>query len=73
MNTVMYVICIDNSAYPASLEKRKIYEAIADADADKHGRLRVIDESGEDYRFPSDLFVEAKLPEDVRAAVASAA
>jgi hypothetical protein len=73
MNNATFVICIDNSDYPASLEKRKIYESLADADAEKHGQIRVIDESGEDYLYPSELFVEAKLPEDIRAAVARAA
>ena len=73
MNKATFVICIDNSGYPASLEKRKIYEPIADPDAEKHGQIRVIDESGEDYLYPSECFVEAKLPEDIRAAVARAA
>ena len=44
-----FVICIDNHGYEASLEMRKLYEIINDADAEKHGQLRVIDESGEDY------------------------
>ena len=39
------VVCIDNEGYPASLEKRKIYIAIPDPDAEKHGLLRVVDES----------------------------
>ncbi|MDZ7770189.1 MAG: hypothetical protein U5K38_14470 [Woeseiaceae bacterium] len=61
---------IDNSDYPASLERRKIYESIVDGDAAKHGQLRVIDESGEDYLYPAECFVEANLPESIRAAVA---
>lgn len=36
---------MENSGYEASLELRKLYEAIPDADAEKHGQLRVIDES----------------------------
>ena len=42
------VICIRNEGYTASLERRKLYEVIADAEAAKHDQLRVIDESGED-------------------------
>ncbi len=73
MNNATFVICIDNTNYPASLEKRKIYEVLADSNAEKYGQIRVIDESGEDYLYPSEFFVEAKLPEEIRAAVARAA
>ena len=34
------VVCVDNADYPAALEKRKIYVAIPDSDADKEGFLR---------------------------------
>jgi hypothetical protein len=73
MNITQFVICIENSGYLASLEKRKIYETIVDADAKKHGQIRVIDESGEDYLYPKEYFVDASLPEEVRAAVVEAA
>lgn len=46
------VICIDNSGYEASLERRKVYVCIPDARVEKSGHLRVIDESGEDYLSP---------------------
>ena len=68
-----FVICIDNSDYPASLERRKIYEALDDPDAEKHGQVRVVDESGEDYLYPAECFVDANLPEETRAAVVKAA
>jgi hypothetical protein len=42
------VICLDNSGYEVSLERRKIYIAILDADAARQGRIRVVDESGND-------------------------
>ena len=35
--------------------------------------IRVIDESGEDYLYPSECFVDANLPEKTRAAVVEAA
>ena len=73
MSNSHFVICIENSDYPASLEKRKIYEALLDADAAKHGQIRVIDESGEDYLYPKECFVDANLPEETRAAVVEAA
>jgi hypothetical protein len=40
------VICIDNSGYEVSLERRKIYVSIPDAGAEKLKQIRVIDESG---------------------------
>jgi hypothetical protein len=46
-----WVVCIRNEGYEASLERRKIYEALPDADAEAHNQLRVIDESGDDYLF----------------------
>ncbi len=73
MKNTKFVICVDNSDYPASLEKRKIYETIADSDAKKYGQIRVIDESGGDYLYPKECFVEANLPEDIREAIVRAA
>lgn len=73
MRNSKFVICIDNSEYPASLEKRKIYEVVPDTDAEKIGHLRVIDESGEDYFYPSSLFIDAHLPKAVESALINAA
>jgi hypothetical protein len=67
------VICIEISVYPASLERRKIYEPLPDFEAEKIGQVRIIDESGEDYLYPYSFFVDAKLPEAVQAAVIEAA
>ena len=67
------VICVENEDYPASLEKRKIYEAIPDPDAVKNNQLRVIDESGEDYLYPEEYFIPVTLPKNVEKAVIKAA
>jgi len=67
------VICVKNDDYPASLEKRKIYEAIPDSDAAKHHQIRVIDESGEDYLYPEEYFIPVTLPKNVEEAVIKAA
>jgi len=61
MKKSKFVICIDNSEYPASLEIRKIYETLADAEAAQIGQIRVIDESGEDYLYPEACFIDAKF------------
>jgi hypothetical protein len=63
------VICLDNSGYEVSLERRKIYVSIPDARAEKLGQLRVIDESGEDYLYPKESFVAVALPQPIRRAV----
>lgn len=65
-----FVICIENSDYLVSLEKRKIYESIQDLDAAKQGQIRVIDESGEDYLYPESYFVDAKLSAETQAVLA---
>jgi hypothetical protein len=67
------VICIENSDYPASLERRKIYEALPDPDAEELGQVRIIDESGGDYLFPATCFIDPELDEEAQAAVANAA
>jgi hypothetical protein len=66
-------VCIDNDGYAASLEKQKIYVALHDTDAEKHGLLRIIDESGDDYLYPQTLFRPIVLPQSVRKAVLAAA
>jgi hypothetical protein len=66
------VVCVDNEGYPASLEKRKIYVALPDAAAEKHGLLRVVDESGEDYLYPKKSFRSIALPLAVKRAVLAA-
>jgi hypothetical protein len=67
------VICLDNSGYEVSLERRKIYVAVPDTQAARHGRIRVIDESGDDYLYPEERFVEVELPLATRRAVMQAA
>jgi hypothetical protein len=55
-------VCVSNEDYPASIERRKIYVALADAEARSAGMLRIIDESGEDYLYPKSLFADIKVP-----------
>ena len=67
------VICVKNEDYPASLEKRKLYESIPDSDASKYNQIRVIDESGEDYLYPEEYFISVTLPKNVEEAIIKAA
>jgi hypothetical protein len=66
-------ICLDNAGYEVSLERLKIYVALPDAKTERTGYLRIIDESGEDYLYPSKRFVAAELPVATRRAVLHAA
>jgi hypothetical protein len=67
------VVCVNNDGYSASLEQRKIYVALRDLNAERHGLLRVIDESGDDYLFPKTFFRPIALPTAVKKAVLAAA
>jgi hypothetical protein len=67
------VVCIDNAGYRASLERRKIYLAVPDPSAEKHGLIRVVDESGDDYLYPKTFFRSIALPRAVKRAVLAAA
>ena len=64
-----FVVCINNSDYPASLELHKIYRIIPDIDAESNGDLRVIDESGEDYLYPVSYFIPIKVPHKVEKSI----
>jgi len=57
-----FVICVSDEGFEASLVVRRVYERIDDARARAHGMVRVVDESGEDYLFPSRLFVRIEVP-----------
>ena len=67
------VVCIKNEGYSVSLERRKLYVTLPDAEAIKHGQFRVIDESGEDYLYPQEFFVAVELPQSLRRRVLQAA
>jgi len=68
-NGKLFVVCINNSDYPASLELHKIYQVLPDERAAEDDFLRVIDESGEDYLYSADRFVPVELPQKVEHSV----
>ena len=63
------VVCLRNDDYPVSLEPRKIYCAVADRAAAAHNLLRVIDESGEDYLYPTEYFAPIRVAAPLRRAL----
>jgi hypothetical protein len=48
---------------------RKVYPVLPDAFGDEHQMIRVIDESGEDYLYPSKYFVCVDLPNTIARAL----
>jgi hypothetical protein len=67
--TYLYAICISNEGYPASLEQHKLYRVLPDEAATENGDLRVIDESGEDYLYPTENFLLVDLPKKIEKAL----
>ena len=73
MKTSEFVVCISNEGFEASLELKKIYEVVTDSVASSHDQTRIIDESGEDYVYPSNFFVNIELPASLRAQLSEVA
>ena len=70
--TKRFVVCLKNKGYEVSLERRKIYQVLPDAEAAKRRQVRVVDESGEDYLYPQSFFAPIELPQPIRRAVLAA-
>ena len=60
-STSSFALCIRGDG-SEDLEQRKLYQVLPDRAAAREGYLRVVDESGEDYLYPSQLFVALRLP-----------
>lgn len=57
---IKFAVCINDSE--PDLELRKVYKVLPDETAAKDQHLRIIDESGEDYLYPSSFFVFVEVP-----------
>ena len=57
-----FVVCVKNKGYEASLEIGKLYRVLPDKEAQGHGYLRIVDESGEDYGYAADRFFSIVVP-----------
>lgn len=67
-----FAVCLNNEGYKASLEVGKLYRVIPDKEAEAHGLVRVVDESGEDYAFAATRFHPVELPPTVERALLAA-
>ncbi|MBM4284819.1 MAG: hypothetical protein FJ128_06165 [Deltaproteobacteria bacterium] len=63
-----FVLCIENKDCQ-DLERRKVYQALPDEEAEREGFIRVIDESGEDYLYPRSYFIDIQLPREAQEAL----
>jgi len=66
---VQFALCLDNTGYEVSLEPGKLYRVVRDEQAERHGYIRVVDESGEDYAYSEDRFFLLTLPDSVEHAL----
>ena len=62
--SIRFAVCIDNTGYLAALELYKIYPVLQD-DILPADCVRVVDESGEDYVYPTRYFAPVELPTSV--------
>jgi hypothetical protein len=70
-----FVICINNSANPASLILGKVYSALPDSEAETHNMIRVIDEDrseSDGYLYDASMFTQIELPEVAERALIAA-
>jgi hypothetical protein len=64
-----FAVCLRNRGFAASLDVRKLYPVLSDPDAEANDLIRVIDESGEDYLYPTRLFQRITLPAELQRAL----
>ena len=70
---VRFAVCINNRGCEASLEVGKLYRVLPDQQAERHGYVRIVDESGEDYGYAADRFFSIDVPKPLERALVKAA
>jgi hypothetical protein len=64
-----FAVCVNSGSYPDDLKVRTIYQVLTDESAAKSDYIRVIDETGEDYLYPAELFVLIDVPVEAQKAL----
>ena len=67
-----FLLCVRNRGCE-DLQLRKLYQQLPDHAAADEGYVRVVDDSGEDYLYPSRCFVAVDLPRHAEKALSGAA
>ena len=68
---LQFAICIKTDDVDL-LTPRRIYQILPDDNAAKSHYIRVIDNEGEDYLYPSDYFVFMEFPQEIEQALLQA-
>lgn len=63
--SIRFAICVDTDD-PDLLTPRMIYQVLPDENAAKSAYLRIIDNEGEDYLYPTRYFVLVDFPQPVQ-------
>jgi hypothetical protein len=66
-----YAICVNNEGVEVSLDVFRVYRMLPDAQAKLARMVRIVDNEGEDYLYPSDYFVPISVPKAAESAVAN--
>ena len=69
--TPAFVVCVRNEGFEASLAVRKLYRVVPDQEAETQALIRVVDESGEDYLYPVELFAAVAVPAEAAEALST--
>ena len=64
---IKFAVCITDSE--PDLDMREIYQVVPDEPAEKEGHLRIVDESGDDYLYPTNYFVLVEVPKEAEQAL----
>ena len=71
VTTPAFVVCVRNEGFEASLAVRKLYRVVPDQEAETQSLIRVVDESGEDYLYPVELFAAVAMPAEAAEALSA--
>jgi hypothetical protein len=63
------VVCLANANFAAPLELRKIYHCPGKVKVGASTLLRIVDESGEEYLYPQELFAPVRVAPSVQEAL----
>lgn len=68
---IRFAICLTSDE--PDLERGKVYRVLTDAEEERTGWLRVVDESHEDYLYPAQSFAFVTLPLQAQKAISPTA
>jgi hypothetical protein len=64
-----FAICINDGGYVDDLKVRTVYQILPDESAARSNYVRVIDETGEDYLYPANLFALIEVSREAEEAL----